>query len=731
MKYSRIGIILILLLLLGIPAVSGATRYVGLEQTPNYTSIQAAINAAANGDTIIVGPGWYNERITINKEVTLNGATAGESKKSYNVPGNYNYNDHKESIIAPNFIQNLPVVSIEKSNVTLDGFIVAMMDEGSYPPYSATDLIRMVAGGNLNNVKIQNNVIGHNTNLTNQNGNSGRMGITISKWSKSPKTRLDNTVYNLQIRNNKIFDAKGDGCGILLIGENNWTGPATPDTAGQGGWASLQNQFKGAIIDNNEITGNHRSGIDISGGVQGGPDAADHIKITNNIISNTGWNITDKDNIKWGNGIVLIRMTNQLNATTSWGARYIDIQNNEFSGNEKNAIYVGPVVSDITITGNTIENNGRGDYQNNHGYSVWDGIRIDLDEIYQVEELSRHPEQGPYSGLKIYSYLNNIRINENTINGNGVYGIRVNRTPLNGPIDARKNWWGTSSGPLNTISNPSGTGGVVSDYVEFAPWYTSVSKTTTRSLPTGTGYGGTLTVSKDNNNFTTIQSAINTAWPGDIIKVLPGTYDERIIINKSLTLLGATSGISKKDYVVPAGYTYDQTKESIISPSSDKNEPVVQIKLGTVTFDGFIFENLHANQHPELTYPYTDLISINNNTNQYRDVSIKNNVIGPNTNIDSQDGTKGRMGIVVPGPYQTTDYNLTIANNKIFDARGDGCGILLLGSQNTSTPALAAKYRGTNIDNNTISAYPTTSSATTDGGVLQKNQISNLATVLP
>ena len=271
----------------------------------------------------------------------------------------------------------------------------------------------------------------------------------------------------------------------------------------------------------------------------------------------------------------------------------------------------------------------------------------------------------------------------------------------------------------------------MSDYVEFAPWYTSVSKTTTRSLPTGTGYGGTLTVSKDNNNFTTIQSAINTAWPGDIIKVLPGTYDERIIINKSLTLLGATSGISKKDYVVPAGYTYDQTKESIISPSSDKNEPVVQIKLGTVTFDGFIVENLHANQHPELTYPYTDLISINNNTNQYRDVSIKNNVIGPNTNIDSQDGTKGRMGIVVPGPYQTTDYNLTIANNKIFDARGDGCGILLLGSQNTSTPALAAKYRGTNIDNNTISAYPTTSSATTDGGVLQKNQISNLATVLP
>src|SRR5687767_217443 len=34
-------------------------------------SIQAAINAASAGDTIIVGPGTYNESININKDVTV------------------------------------------------------------------------------------------------------------------------------------------------------------------------------------------------------------------------------------------------------------------------------------------------------------------------------------------------------------------------------------------------------------------------------------------------------------------------------------------------------------------------------------------------------------------------------------------------------------------------------------------------------------------------------------
>jgi hypothetical protein len=32
------------------------------------------------------------------------------------------------------------------------------------------------------------------------------------------------------------------------------------------------------------------------------------------------------------------------------------------------------------------------------------------------------------------------------------------------------NWWGNASGPYHATLNPTGTGGSVSDYVDFDPW---------------------------------------------------------------------------------------------------------------------------------------------------------------------------------------------------------------------------------------------------------------------
>lgn len=686
-------IFIAIILLMGIPAVMGSTRCVNVSPEIvcdySYPTITLALNAANNYDTIYVGPGLYKERITITKQITLKGATVGVSKKGYDVPkesDNYRHDYYQsESIIDPETAVETPVVTISSGNVTFDGFVVSMtVAPKPSSAYPATDLLR-VGAVNASNIVIQNNVFGPNLNLTNNDGISGRMGITISKFSQTG----DNRAYNIQIRDNKIYDLKGDSCGILMTGVKNTSSNyiTNPPT---------QYQFKGTVIDNNEITGIHRSAIDFSGGMQGSP--TEHIKITNNIFSNNGWfdNSADRDNIKWGNGIVLMRMTNQ-NESIPWASRYIDIENNVFSNNEKNGIYIGPITRNVTIKNNIIQNNGHG----TGGVRKWDGIRIDLDEEYQQKEriLQNEPSTDQ---LTIYDHLTNISIEKNTISGNGGYGLNVTQTPLKGLVDARRNYWGSSSGPKNTIINPSGTGQSASAFVRLSPWYTSTAKTTTQS--SALGDSGILPVSHESpGNYTTIQAAINAASSGDKIKVYPGSYDERIIINKSVTLLGATSGVSKKDYIVPSGYVYDATKESIISPSAAESVPVVQIALSSVTFDGFIVNFIYSVQYPVL-YPTTDLISINNGSHDYSDVRIINNVIGPNTNVITQNGRQGRMGIVVPGARTKYVHSLTIANNKIFNATGDGCGIMLLGSQNTSlSQGLDAVYQGSLIENNTIS----------------------------
>jgi Ca2+-binding RTX toxin-like protein len=44
-----------------------------------YATIQEAINAANNGDTIMIGPGTYNESLTVNKDVSIYGANSGNA----------------------------------------------------------------------------------------------------------------------------------------------------------------------------------------------------------------------------------------------------------------------------------------------------------------------------------------------------------------------------------------------------------------------------------------------------------------------------------------------------------------------------------------------------------------------------------------------------------------------------------------------------------------------------
>ena len=161
----------------------------------------------------------------------------------------------------------------------------------------------------------------------------------------------------------------------------------------------------------------------------------------------------------------------------------------EDSGWDSAGIYVheafGPGTS-ATITGNTISGS-------NYGIVVG---------------------YGTHTTSEVVAHYNNIAGNDCGVQS---IGLQVPQ------VDATYNWWGDVSGPTHS-GNPGGTGDAVTDYVDYDPWLGGKPDIVVDQA----GYG----------DYTTIQDAIDAAT-GTIIFVAPGTYDEQVVINKSLTLQGA------------------------------------------------------------------------------------------------------------------------------------------------------------------------------------------------
>jgi len=51
-----------------------------------------------------------------------------------------------------------------------------------------------------------------------------------------------------------------------------------------------------------------------------------------------------------------------------------------------------------------------------------------------------------------------------------------------------------------------------------------------------------ITIAQSNANYTSIQLAINSARPGDVIDVNSGTYSENVVVTKNVTLRGHNTG---------------------------------------------------------------------------------------------------------------------------------------------------------------------------------------------
>jgi len=148
-------------------------------------------------------------------------------------------------------------------------------------------------------------------------------------------------------------------------------------------------------------------------------------------------------------------------------------------------------------------------------------------------------------------YTSNLVVNFNNILGSTSYGVN-NLGP--NVVDARFNWWGDASGPTHS-SNPGGIGDQISDNVDYSPWLGFVVGTSPMTWHVNpTGAPGA------------IQEAVDEANSGDTVIVHNGTYDEQVVINKSLTLQGGSTPVVKpssaaKLTTVLSGYYWGGTKQ--------------------------------------------------------------------------------------------------------------------------------------------------------------------------
>src|SRR3954470_24583866 len=145
--HSALGIALFLALL-GVPPHTTQAAPLCVNTTGAggcFTSIQAAVTAAASGDIITVAAGLYTEAVTIpsGKTLTLRGAQSGVDARTRSIPPNV----ATESIVTTN-PTNSVIFSVQANDVEIDGFTMQGPTSGAAVNSAPT----------ITNIRVLNNI---------------------------------------------------------------------------------------------------------------------------------------------------------------------------------------------------------------------------------------------------------------------------------------------------------------------------------------------------------------------------------------------------------------------------------------------------------------------------------------------------------------------------------------------------------------------------------------------
>lgn len=164
-----ISAVMLIALSIYVGCASAATIYTVCPSGCNYTSIQAAIEAAEPGNIIEVYSGTYYENVNVTKRLILNGVDTGTGKPVVDAGGSGS------------------VIALNANGITLEGFTVTNSGHRSGCRYRDAGIMvtsnnNAITGNNVNNNEdgIYLDSSSHNTITVNIVRNNDGYGICIS-----------------------------------------------------------------------------------------------------------------------------------------------------------------------------------------------------------------------------------------------------------------------------------------------------------------------------------------------------------------------------------------------------------------------------------------------------------------------------------------------------------------------------------------------------------------------
>ena len=486
-----------------------AVLTVGLGGTFDFSTIQAAVTAAANGDTISVAAGTYREQVTVDgKAITLQGAGAGQTIIESPDAASLVANATDSNSGRPN---KFAVITVKgDADVTIAGLTVDGRDQGAIPAssYDFLGIYVLNSDAHIDGVAVTgaDELAGPDVS-----GNQRNHAILATSHDV---THGGTGAHTVEIANSTVSGFQKDGIfvnGSTLtanVHDNTIIGTHTANTAQNGIQVGTlfgavgDGDFSGtnATIDHNTITDigtTHVGGGGASGIIVFAGDASG-VSITNNTV--TGWAPAQADP---NDGNVGISFVDSNGGTVSSN----NVSGFDYGLGELNG-FGGHLATPLAHSGNTFTSN----------YIANIVLQPDTATGLTFTGSPGHDELRGGTGGDSLSGLGG----NDTIAGDGGTDTAVYTTTL-----TAANITAVVDGDPATAGNQAGW--QVSAGTDGTDLLTGVEKVTD-----GAGHHFLLV---GNGGYATIQAAVDAAAAGDTIIVGPGTF-AGATINKELTIVG-------------------------------------------------------------------------------------------------------------------------------------------------------------------------------------------------